>query len=93
MNKNDVPWWERDDYHPCGDCAYYGECKILPEECEYSEACELQERTVFLLADGVQFTVEGNVKPVDTVGCTYEEEVTEVVDNYLVYCYTLVPEK
>ena len=53
----------------------------------------LKDMTVFILADGVQFTVEGNVKPVDTVGCTYEEEIEEVVDDYLVHCYTLVPEK
>ena len=23
--------------HPCGDCAYYGDCKELPEECEYAD--------------------------------------------------------
>jgi hypothetical protein len=49
----------------------------------------LKDVTVFLLPNGKQFTVEGNVKPIDTVGCTYEEEITEVVDDYLVHCFTI----
>lgn len=52
----------------------------------------LTEVTVFIVADGVQFTVPGHVKPIDTVGCEVIEEITEVVDDYLVHCYTLVPE-
>ena len=23
-------------YHPCGDCAYYGDCTTSPKECIYS---------------------------------------------------------
>ena len=49
----------------------------------------LKDVTVFLLPNGKQFTVEGKVKPIDTVGCTYEEEITEVVDDCLVHCYTI----
>ena len=52
----------------------------------------LKDVTVFLLPNGKQFTVEGNAKPIDIVGCTYEEEITEVVDKYLVHCYTIKTE-
>lgn len=29
-----------EEHHPCGDCAYYGDCKDNPNECEYSEDYE-----------------------------------------------------
>jgi hypothetical protein len=49
----------------------------------------LKDVTVFLLPNGKQFIVEGNVKPIDSEGCTYHKEITEVVDDYLVHCYTI----
>lgn len=49
----------------------------------------LKDVTVFLLPNGKQFTVEGYVKPIDTVDCSYEEEITEVVDDCLVHCFTI----
>ena len=52
----------------------------------------LKEVTVFLLPEGKQFTVIGNIKPVDMVGYICEEEITEVVDDCLVHCYTLKEE-
>lgn len=24
------------EWHPCGDCAYYGDCKLNSTECQYS---------------------------------------------------------
>lgn len=52
----------------------------------------LKDVTVFLLPNGKQFTVEGKVKPIDMVGCSYKEEITEVVDDYLVHCFTISTE-
>ena len=34
FNKAQEDWNEQ--YHPCGDCAYYGDCTTNPKECIYS---------------------------------------------------------
>lgn len=31
------------DYHPCGDCAYYGDCKMDYCECEYADTKDIKE--------------------------------------------------
>ena len=42
------------DYHPCGNCAEYPDCKRNPKECEYSEDYEEEDesnsRLAYLLA-------------------------------------------
>ena len=32
------------DWHPCGDCAYYGDCKMDYCECEYSDIVHIDEK-------------------------------------------------
>lgn len=49
----------------------------------------MKEVTIFLLPNGKQFTVEGKVNPIDSFDCSYEQEITEVVDDYVVYYYTI----
>lgn len=45
--------------------------------------------TILMLPNGTQITLPGEVKPVDCVGCTYEEEITEVVDDAVVHYFTI----
>ena len=45
--------------------------------------------TILMLPNGTQITLPGAVKPVDCVGCTYEEETTEVVDDAVVHYFTI----
>lgn len=61
----------------------------------------LFEKTVIILGDGKQITLEGNVKIVDSHGVKIEKEISEVVgetldcdnatpdDSTLVHCYTI----
>lgn len=46
--------------------------------------------TVFIIGDN-QFTVKGKAEPVDSSDYDFIQEVTEVVDSSVVYCYTVIP--
>lgn len=62
------------------------------------------EKTVIILGEDMQITLDGNVKIVDAVGCKYVKETEEVVgevlecdqptdeDSTLVHCYTITKE-
>lgn len=49
------------------------------------------EKTVIIIADGRQLTLDGNVKPEEIVGYNLIREIEEVVDDTLVHCYSCVP--
>lgn len=50
----------------------------------------MKEKTIFLLPNGGSFCIDGKVKPSILSNCNFIEEVTEVVDDCVVYYYTVV---
>ena len=49
----------------------------------------MKEKTVLILGEDKQITLEGEISILDTVGVTADQEITEVVDDNIVYCYTI----
>lgn len=47
------------------------------------------EKTILMLGDGRMVVLNGKVTIADVVGVTAEPEITEVVDDTIVYCYTI----
>lgn len=48
------------------------------------------EVTIFIIGDK-HFTVKCDVEPIDSPDFDFIEEVIEVVDSTVVYCYTVIP--
>ena len=51
----------------------------------------MKEKTVFILPNGNQITLCGAVEPIDMVGYECLKEISEIVDDVLVHCYTFKP--
>ena len=49
----------------------------------------MKEKTILMLGDDRIVVLDGKVTIVDTVGVTADQEITEVVDDNVVYCYTI----
>lgn len=50
----------------------------------------MKEKTVIILGEGKQLVLEGKVRVESFVGLqAVESEITEVVDDTVVYCYTV----
>lgn len=43
------------NYHPCGDCAYYGECSSNFEDCDLTDEYE-EEQTIAFISFGTSWT-------------------------------------
>ena len=48
----------------------------------------MKEKTVIIINDGHQITIDGNVKIEDMIGVSLVKEIDEVADDTLVHCYT-----
>lgn len=48
------------------------------------------EVTIFIIGDK-HFTVKGDVEPIDSPDFDFIEEVTEVAESTVIYCYTVIP--
>lgn len=61
-------------YHPCGDCAYYGDCKNNPDECEYSDSYKKESKSnPTVLADMRYIYYEEATPPfVDIIGIDFD---------------------
>ena len=49
----------------------------------------MKEKTVVIIKDGVQMTLDGQISPCDFVGMTLDKEIDEVVDDCLVHVWTV----
>lgn len=49
----------------------------------------MKEKTILMLGEGKMVVLNGKVAIADVVGVTAEPEITEVVDDTVVYCYTI----
>ncbi|MBO7734419.1 MAG: hypothetical protein J6S67_17775 [Methanobrevibacter sp.] len=47
------------------------------------------DKTIIIFGDGKQITIDGKISISGTVGVDIEQEITEVVDDMVVYCYTV----
>ena len=48
-----------------------------------------KNKTILILGEGKMVVLKGKVAIADVVGVTAEPEITEVVDDTVVYCYTI----
>ena len=48
----------------------------------------MKEKTILMLGEDKIVVLDGKVAIVDTVGVTAEKEITEVVNDNVVYCFT-----
>jgi len=49
----------------------------------------MKEKTILMLGEDKIVVLDGKVTITDTVGVTAEQEITEVVDDNVVYCFTI----
>lgn len=49
----------------------------------------MKEKTILMLGEDKIIVLDGKVTIADTVGVIAEQEITEVVDDNVVYCYTI----
>jgi len=48
-----------------------------------------KNKTILILGEGKMVVLKGKVAIADVVGVAAEPEITEVVDDTVVYCYTI----
>ena len=51
---------------------------------------KMKEKSVIIINEDHQFTVDGYFKPEDTVNLTFEEQIPEVADDTLVHTFHAV---
>ena len=49
----------------------------------------MKEKTILMLGEDKIIVLDGKATIADTVGVTAEPEITEVVDDNVVYCFTI----